>query len=53
MKEVIESELRAAAAGSPAVLAVPGDVGDGLTPGISNYRWQGRADAIAGVASAR
>jgi predicted NBD/HSP70 family sugar kinase len=49
IKEVIASELRAAAAGSPAVLAVPGDVGDGLAPGVSNYRWQGRADAIGGL----
>jgi hypothetical protein len=40
IKDVVASELSAEEAGSPAVLAVPGDVGDDLTPGLSNHRWQ-------------
>jgi predicted NBD/HSP70 family sugar kinase len=42
IKQVVSTELAAAGPGARGVLAVPGDVRDDLTPGPSNYRWQGR-----------
>jgi hypothetical protein len=46
IKGTLASGLKAAEAGAPAVLAVPGEVGDDLTLGLSNYRWQGRPGLI-------
>jgi predicted NBD/HSP70 family sugar kinase len=46
IKNVLSSELTAAEPEAPVVLAVPGDLKDDLTPGLSSFRWQNRTGLL-------